>query len=129
MADNRTEEILNGFQISWNETEAFYLDLYENYKGFGFVEHFLELIKGLKQNGKSKLFRLGTSVHSLIISRSVDFGLRMDQKYIVIESIGETGFEVVLRDGEKIYREYRISNLKNRKLKQLIKTLEDTLID
>ncbi|MDN5202824.1 hypothetical protein QQ008_15650 [Fulvivirgaceae bacterium BMA10] len=126
---DRTQEIITRFQNSWNETEEFYLDLFENYDGFEFIEKILEFIGRLKKEGKNKLFRLGTSMYSLIISRPVDFGLRTDQKYIRIEFIGKADFEVILRDGDKIYREYRINDLSNIKLKQLIKTLEDTLID
>lgn len=126
---NRTQEIESRFQNSWDETEGFYLDLLKNYDGFGFVEQIIELIGKLRKDSKNNLFRLGTLLHSLIISRSVEFGLRVDQKYIRIESIGKAGFEVILKDGRKKYREYRLSDLNNTKLKQLIKTLEDTLID
>ena len=126
---DRTTEILKRFQTSWNETEAFFRDLYENYEGFGFVKEILELIEELRKEGKNSCFRLGTSIHYLVISRSVDHGLRRDQKCIRIESIEDAGFKVVLRDGDKVYREYQMIDLKNEKLKRLIKTLENTLID
>lgn len=78
--------------------------------------------------GQDEHFRAGTSMHNLMISRSVNNGLRLDQKYIKLE-IFDNGFEVVFRDGEKIYRSYKIENLKDPKLLKLLKTLESTLVD
>jgi len=66
---------------------------------------------------------------TLIISRSVDQDLRMDQKQIQIEAIDISDFEVTLKDGEKIYRQYRLGNLEDMRLSQLLATLKHTLID
>jgi hypothetical protein len=65
----------------------------------------------------------------LILSRSVDFGLRKDQKYLKIETIDANDFEVILRDGGKVYREYRINNLNDYRLTNLLQTLKHTLVD
>jgi hypothetical protein len=64
----------------------------------------------------------------LILSRSVDFGLRKDQKYLKIETIDANDFEVILRDGGKVYREYR-NNLNDYRLTNLLQTLKHTLVD
>ena len=131
--DNRAEEIIRQFEKSWAETESFYRDLLENYEGFGFVEPILELIKKMIDSGESKNFRIGTSMHTLVISRSVDHGLRKDQKEIRIERINDlkNGFEyeVIMRDGGKRYREYVVTDLSDERVMKLIKTLKGILID
>jgi hypothetical protein len=131
--DNRTEEIIKRFEHSWNETESFYRDLLENHIGFNFVIPILELIKKMKNSGESQNFRIGTSMHTLIISRSVEHGLRDDQKEIRIERINELSdgfeFDVIMRQGGTIFREYRVRDLNNEKVLKLIRTLKGTLID
>lgn len=131
--DNRTEEIVRRFEESWTETENFYRDLLENYDGFSFVESILELIRKMKDSGESQNFRIGTSMHTLVISRSVNHGLRNDQKEIRIERINDLkdGFEyeVVMRQGDERYREYRVTDLSDERVMKLIKTLKGTLID
>lgn len=127
--DTRTEEILSRFTKSWNDTESFYDDLINNYPGWERIIPLRNYISKLKQNGVDKFFRLGTSVHALMISRSVNFGLRDDQKYIKIEAVNLNDYEIALRDGHKTYREYRISNLDDSRLEKLIKTLKSTLVD
>ncbi|MEM6516963.1 MAG: hypothetical protein AAF688_12325 [Bacteroidota bacterium] len=131
--DNRTEEIIRRFEKSWTETESFYRDLLENYDGFSFVEPILELIRKMKDSGESQNFRIGTSMHTLVISRSVDHGLRNDQKEIRIEKVNDLkdGFEyeVIMRQGDELYREYRVTDLSDERVMKLIKTLKKTLID
>ena len=68
-------------------------------------------------------------MHALMISRSVNHGLRTDQKYIRIEAVGQDDFEVSLRDGNKTYRQYRIKDLKDIRVTKLLQTLKSTLID
>jgi hypothetical protein len=126
--DKRTTEILRRFSRSWSDTESFFNDLINNYTGFDRLKPVTELITTLKQNGGEGSFRIGTSVHSLIISRSVDHGLRMDQKHIRIEAYDQ-GFEVTLRDGENIYRQYMLESLSDTRVVNLLKTLESTLVD
>ncbi len=127
--DERTKEILNRFEQSWTEIEQKYNRLIVEITGFDHLRPLRQFIYQLRQFGEEKHFRLGTSMHSLIFSRSVDFGLRSDQKYIKIEVIAPNEYEVILRDGEKIYREYRIHNLKDPRLTKLLLTLKDTLVD
>ena len=131
--DNRTEEIIRRFEESWSETEGFYRDLLENYEGFSFVKPILQLIEKMKDSGDSQNFRIGTSMHTLVISRSVKHGLRNDQKEIRIERINDLqdGFEyaVVMRQGGERYREYRVTDLSDERVMKLIKTLKGTLID
>ena len=131
--DNRTEEIIRRFEESWTETESFYRDLLENYDGFSFVEPILKLIRKMNDSGESQNFRIGTSMHALVISRSVDHGLRNDQKEIRIERVNDLkdGFEyeVIMRQGDERYREYRVTDLSDERVLKLIKTLKGTLID
>jgi hypothetical protein len=98
--DARTTEILKRFNNSFIETEKFYDDLIYNYSGFERLKLIKQFIDTLKQNGENRFFRLGTSVHDLIISRSVDHGLRPDQKHIKVDSFDDK-FEVTLRDAIK----------------------------
>ncbi|WP_420398737.1 hypothetical protein [Flagellimonas sp.] len=131
--DKRTEEIIKRFENSWNNTETFYRNLLKNHTGFKFVVPILEFIQELKNSGESKNFRLGTSMHTLIISRSVEHGLRDDQKEIRIEKVNNLtdGFEyeVIMRQGKNVFREYRVHNLNDEKVLNLLATLRETLID
>ncbi|BFP39603.1 hypothetical protein FGF1_04480 [Flavobacteriaceae bacterium GF1] len=131
--DNRTEEIIKRFEDSWTETENFYRDLFESHEGFSFVKPILELIREMRDSGESQNFRIGTSMHTLVISRSVNHVLRDDQKEIRIEWINELidGFEyeVVMRQGDKRYREYKVTDLNDERVIKLIKTLRGTIID
>ena len=127
--DERTSEILNRFNKSWTDTENRYNELIAMHPGWAKLNSLRQYIFRLKQEGENDFFRAGTSMHALILSRSVDFGLRSDQKYLKIETIAINDFEVSLRDGEKVYREYRIKNLNDNKLANLLQTLKRTLID
>jgi len=126
--DERTKDIVERFSHSWIETEQFYDDLIDNYPGFERLKPIRQFISTLKQNGEDKFFRLGTSMHDLVISRSVDHGLRLDQKQIKIDAF-DTKFEITLRDGDKIYRQYMVDNLNDNRVTKLLRTLKDTLID
>jgi hypothetical protein len=126
--DERTTEILKRFNNSWTETEKFYDDLIENYPGFDRLKPVRQFIATLKQNGEDKFFRLGTSVHMLVISRSTNHGLRIDQKHIKIDAY-DNKFEVILRDGDKVYRQYMVDSLDDIKVTKLLRTLKDTLVD
>ncbi len=123
-----TREILSRFSKSWTETELRFDDLINNYSGFDKLIPIKIFISKLRQNGEEKYFRLGTSVHDLLISRSVNFGLRIDQKYIRIETF-DNSFRVSFRDGEKTYREYKMESLEDDRLKKLLQTLKMALVD
>ena len=125
----RTIEILNRFSKSLTETENRFNDLINNYDGFERLEPMLHFIIALKAKGEDKYFRLGTSMHTLVISRSVNHGLRHDQKHLKIDAIDLNDFEVVFQDGDKVYREYRIKSLDDIKLVNLLQTLKRALID
>jgi hypothetical protein len=126
--DKRTKEIVKRFSDSWTETEKFYDDLIGNYLGFERLKPIRQFIVTLKQNGEDKFFRLGTSIHILVISRSVNRELRLDQKRIKIDAF-DNKFEVTLRDGEKVYREYMVDSLDDIRITKLLRTLKDVLID
>ncbi len=126
--NNKTELIINCFEKSWNETLERYQMLINN-GGFDKWIPIRDLIIEMKENSEWKHFRIGTSMFTLIFSRSVDFGLRTDQKHVKIETLNFNDYEIALRDGEKVYREYRISDLKDTRLTKLLNTLRGTLID
>ena len=127
--DVRTIEILNRFNESWNETMTIFNDLIENHKGFKHLIPIREFLEDLERMGGRKLYRLGTSLHTLIVSRSINHGLRIDQKYVKIEAIAENDFEVSMCDGRRKYRQYRVKELKETKVIRLIQTLKSLLID
>lgn len=126
--DERTTEIIKRFKNSWAETLKFYDNLISNYPGFERLKPVREFIEILMQNGEDKFFRLGTSIHILVISRSVDHGLRPDQKHLKIDAY-EKKFEVTLRDGDKLYRQYMVDSLDDIRVTKLLRTLKETLID
>ena len=127
--DERTAEILARFKNSWVDTKFFYDDLIANYPGWEKLVPLRTFIDSLEANGEDRFFRLGTSVDRLLISRSVEHGLRPDQKYVMVDTIDKNDFLVTLRDGENIYREYRITKLTDERLGALLKTLKHTLVD
>jgi hypothetical protein len=127
--DDRTAEILNRFNDSWDKTKAFFDDLITNYKGWERLIPVREFIDDLEQAGGKEQYRLGTSIYWLIISRSVNHGLRTDQKFIRIDAIKSNDFEVTMRDGEKLYRQYRVNDLSDARVARLLKTLKSTLVD
>jgi hypothetical protein len=128
MMDKRTAEILKRFDESWSATEHFYDKLIGNFTGFERLIPVRQFIQTLRQNGANKFFRLGTALHLLVISRSVDHGLRKDQKHIKIEAYDDK-FEVMLLDGEKIYRQYVVDSLSDTRVTRLLETLKSTLVD
>lgn len=125
--DNRTIEILKRFDDSWNKTLGFYDDLID--RGWAKVVPVKEFLTNLDRSGGRRLFRVGTSVFMLKISRSVMHGLRSDQKYIRVDPINANDFEVTMADGEKLYRQYRVKDLGDPRITKLLKTLESLLID
>ena len=128
MMNNRTLEITKRFEESWIETENIF-DLFLKNDGFQRLKPVKQFITDLKLKGANRNFRIGTSLYYLIFSRSVEHGLRDDQKYIKIDTIGLNDYEVIFRDGFKKYREYRISDLNDVRLEKLLKTLQETLAD
>lgn len=126
--DDRTEEIINRFKTSWTEVAEFYDEML-SHGGFDKLKPLRQFISDLRESGEDKYFRAGTSLYTFILSRSVNFGLRPDQKYIRIEPYTESDFSVILRDGDKVYREYRLLSLTDGRLNKLLETLKDTLVD
>ena len=126
--DARTQEILDRFSKSWIETEIFYNDLIDNNPEWEKLIPLSIFIQKLKNTGGKNFFRLGTSLHHLIISRSVEPGLRSDQKHVRIEA-QESSFIVTLKEGTKMYRQYTIKDLDDERLKGLLQTLKQVLID
>ncbi|MDB2384848.1 hypothetical protein N9V96_00050 [Polaribacter sp.] len=88
-----------------------------------------KFISELKQKGENQNFRIGTSMYRLIFSRSVEHGLRDDQKQLIIDTHDKNDYEIIFKDGFKKYKEYRISELKDTKLTKLLETLKGTVID
>ena len=123
-----TEEILKRFRESWRQVESTYADLIKKDSGWDELIPVLAFIQKLHQDGEDNFFRLETSMSSLIISRSVDFGLRQDQKFIRIEKFDHS-FEIIFRDGHKIYREYCVKDLEDIRVRKLLDTLKRTLVD
>ncbi|PWH83357.1 hypothetical protein DIS18_02040 [Algibacter marinivivus] len=125
--NNRTIEITYRFEKSWNDTEKIFDMLLEN--GFERLIPVREFITELKEKGENQHFRIGTSLYRVIFSRSVEHGLRDDQKQLIIDTLDKNDYEIIFRDGFKKYREYRISDLNDDRLTKLLETLKGTLVD
>ncbi|WOD43099.1 hypothetical protein [Hwangdonia lutea] len=125
--DSRTKEIIFRFEKSWNDTEKIFDMLLEN--GFERLKPVREFITELKKKEENHNFRIGTSMYRLIFSRSIEHGLRDDQKLLIIDTLDKNDYEVILRDGFKKYRKYRVNDLNDPKLTKLLETLKGTLID
>jgi hypothetical protein len=122
-----TQEILNRFRESFIQAERIYDHFIEG--GLESLKPIRLFIEKLRSEGEDRYFRLGTSMHALIISRSVEHGLRADQKSIKIEAYGNNRFEITFKEGTKIYRQFMATGLDDVRLENLLKTLKDTLID
>lgn len=127
MTNISNNEIINRFRKSWIDVENFY-DFLIKSQSWDKLKPIKELILELKLKGENEHFRLGTSVHYLIISRSVEHGLRADQKHIRIMKTSES-FKVELREGIKVYKELVSENLKDTEINEFLKLLKNTLID
>jgi hypothetical protein len=125
--DERTAEILKRFRESWTATEDF-IDHLLCIPDFERLKPVRQFMNELKQDGGENFFRLGTSIHMLVISRSVNQGLRKDQKWIRIEAF-DSDFEVIFRDGDNIYRKYIVTDLRDIRVTKLLQTLKSTLVD
>jgi hypothetical protein len=125
--DSRSTEITKRFQDSWEETQRTF-DLFDN-GGFERLKPVKKFIAYLKEKGEDNHFRIGTSLYRLIFLRSVERGLRDDQKRIIIDTIALNDYEIIFSNGFNKYREYRISNLNDERLTKLLETLKGTLVD
>ncbi len=127
--DDRTKEIISLFEKSWVETLASYDYAINNYQGFECFKPIRNFIAELKEKGNDKFFRIGKSMYTLVISRSVNHGLRLDQKCIKIEAVGQGKYKVVFWNGDINHRDYLLSDLHDDKLLGLLRTLKSTLVD
>ncbi|OEK03448.1 hypothetical protein BFP97_18830 [Roseivirga sp. 4D4] len=133
--DKRTEKIREIFENSWNETIKMYDDLlsYDQWKFLAELRCFLD---ELQNSGFNNEFRIGTSVNRLIFSRSVDHGLRVDQKQILIEPYSNGKYDIKFFDfsspGDviRIYDEFTTDKLTgNKRLLNNLNKLRNTLVD
>jgi len=67
------------FITSWDSTEQFYKEMVKA----SFSSEVLELIAQMRQRGYDKTLRAGTSLYSLVVSRSRRHGLRAEQPRII----------------------------------------------
>jgi hypothetical protein len=123
-----TEEILNRFDQSWTATQLFFNDLIDNNPELENLIPLCLFIQKFKKAGGNRSFRLGTSKQDLVISRSLEFGLRPDQKFITVQAKGNS-FIISFRDGYKLHKEYRIKDLDDELLKGLLQTLKLLPVD
>ena len=129
VTDERTQEIIRLFKLSWQQVKERFEELLSKFNFEPkYIQPYIDFIDEMTATGQDEHFRAGTTMHNLMISRSVNNGLRLDQKYIRLE-IFDHGFDAVFRDGEKEYRRYKIENLKDPRFLKLLKTLESTLVD
>jgi hypothetical protein len=126
--DVTPEQIIESFKQSWTETGQFYSDLVDSDPAFERLIPLFLFIQKLKKTGADKYFRLGTSMQDLIFSRSAEFGLRPDQKFIAVQAVNNS-FVISLREGSKLNKEYRIKDLDDELLKGLLQTLKTVMID
>lgn len=123
-----TAGVLKQFEESWEQTEETFANFIDTHAG---CEHLIPVylfIQKMKDAGNNHIYRLGTSLHQLIISRSAGEGLRADQKFIRIEAFDDS-FEATLADGNKMFRQYKMEELSDPNLVNLLEALKSTPID
>lgn len=133
--DTRTKKIQEIFENSWSETIKFYDDLL-THEQWNFLTELRTFITELKNSGFDKKFRIGTSVHRLIFSRSVDRRLRTDQKQILIEPYENGKYDIKFcdftspGDRKRTYDEFTTDQLwGNKRLLNDLNKLSYTLVD
>ena len=126
--DDKSAEILKRFEESWDQTEETFANFIDTHPDLERLIPVYLFIQKLRDAGNHQFYRLGTSLHHLIISRSANDGLRPDQKFISIEAL-EDSFEVTLKDATKMYRQYTIEELSDPNLVNLLEALKSTAID
>lgn len=131
----RTETIQKIFENSWSETVEFYDDLLTNRQWYFLIE-LRTFLSELQYLGYDRKFRIGTSIHRLIFSRSIDHGLRVDQKQILIEPYPNGKYDIRFYDftspGDKIrtYDDFITDKLTgNKRLLNNLNKLSHTLVD
>lgn len=126
--DTATEEIISRFSKSWEATEASFEDLINNYPGFDTLIPIYRLIQRHKQAGAYKFFRLSVSMQDLIFSRSYELALRPGQKCIALKA-KDNCFVITLKDAAKMYKQYTIKDLEDKRFTDLLQTLKEIPID
>jgi hypothetical protein len=87
------------FLLSWNEVEQFYLSCSDLDKR----HEILNLIKKMREKGFDKLLRAGTSLFTLVLSRSRRHGLKEGQNSIGFEfEYIANAMEIHVGKGEKM---------------------------
>ena len=133
--DKRTTEILSRFKKSWDDTEAHY-DMLFQYDGWEFLRELRVFLTELRRQNFDEKLRIGTSMHRLIFSRSIEHGLRKDQKQLVIEAFDNGNYDIMFYDftapGELIkkYDEFSTTELRgNQRLLNNLNKLANTVAD
>ena len=124
--DSRTDDIISRFRASWEQTENWFVRFAAQQEA---LNPLLDLIRQLKSKGMNEYFRIGSSMYTLLISRSMEYGLRPDQKAVWVRLSEEGGFEVTLKDQFKKYGTYRVRDLNDPEVIGLLRTLQDTQVD
>jgi hypothetical protein len=75
--------------LSWRWTE-------EHYRRMPRAERYLNLVEQIKSKGFEQTLHAGTSMFTLILSRSKAYGLRNEQSYIAFSCV-DGGMEVIVR--------------------------------
>lgn len=133
--NERTAEILRRFEHSWDQVEARYSGLLGK-EGWDFLPELVAFIALLRAQGFDKKFRLGTSMHRLVFSRSVNHGLRQDQKQVMIEPYKNGSYDISFFDFSapggliRRYSEFSSDTLTgNKRVMGCLNKLDSTLID
>lgn len=125
--DHHTSEVEKLFQISWKETLRRF-ELFDK-GGFEKLRPVKTLIEDLIEIGENKNLRLGTSFYDLIFSRSKENGLRSGQHRIRLSVVDKNEYYLTYSDGKVIQQDFKLSDLKDERLIDLLNTLKGTKID
>lgn len=117
-ADNISEDIAQAFFDSWDDVEQFYdhqahlpdsfqpnptdaaeQEFFQKYLSqtaahYAWLKSILNLIRELRTHGYNRQFRAGTSLYTLILSRSCEYGLRNEQPRLYFQYIDGGGTNI-----------------------------------
>jgi hypothetical protein len=110
------KELTSKFKTSWDEIERFYDYFIVSHPGYEWLLPIKGLIRDIRARGYDQHLRAGQALHSLVLSRSREHGLRFDQPRLSIWPLEDGQMEVhyasplfkrsnVARMGIKAYEE------------------------
>jgi len=107
-------DIENKFLQSWDCREDEFKELASDVR-WNYMDLVVQVILHLRKLGYDKVFMAGQSMFAFMLSRSLTYGLRDDQHYIVITINRQNIFNFSYAAGRKVIEQYDTADILNDK--------------